>query len=285
MTIPQFDYLLDLISAKISKCGIFRRDVIPPELRLLVTLRHVVTGMDYCSLAFEYLLGRSTIHSFIPETCAAICDLKNIYLSWPNDLEIVSDGFRDQYCFPHCCGAVDGKHIRIQKPKNSGSLYYNYKQYFSIVLLAVCDADANFIYVNVGGYGSQADGNVWTNCALGKTLSTKKYSFLMYDINTTGTAIRTGEINWPPSKNLPNSTTEYHYFFIGDEAFPVSKHLLRPYSGRNLDGEKTYFNEKQKSTRNVIERTFGIFANMFRIFRGELQSTPKNAERKHYKFV
>ena len=39
--------------------------------------------------------------------------------------------------FPHCLGAVDGKHIRIIKPEHSGSMFYNNKESPPVVLIAV----------------------------------------------------------------------------------------------------------------------------------------------------
>ena len=39
----------------------------------------------------------------------------------------------------HVIGALDGKDIRIQCPTKTGTLYYNHKGYFGLVLLAVCD--------------------------------------------------------------------------------------------------------------------------------------------------
>jgi len=46
--------------------------------------------------------------------------------------------------FPNLVGAVDGKHIRCINPKNSGSMFFNYKKYFSILLMAVVDSEYCF---------------------------------------------------------------------------------------------------------------------------------------------
>jgi hypothetical protein len=50
---------------------------------------------------------------------------------------------------------MDGKYIRIKCPPNSGSQYFNYKQYNSIVLQAVVDANLTFLTLDVGAYGKQ----------------------------------------------------------------------------------------------------------------------------------
>jgi len=69
--------------------------------------------------------------------------------------------------FPHCAGVVDGKHIVMQAPPNSGSTYYNYKGNFSIVLLAVVDAEYRFTAVDIGQYGSSSDSWILSHSAFG----------------------------------------------------------------------------------------------------------------------
>ena len=65
---------------------------------------------------------------------------------------------------PHTVGALDGKHIAIKKPKKSGSEYFNYKGYFSVVLLALVNADYKFLWVNVESSGSSSDAQIF-NCS------------------------------------------------------------------------------------------------------------------------
>ena len=79
------------------------------------------------------------------ETCDGIwLGLKDEYLkapSSPEDWVKIAAEYFDEWNFPNCLGAIDGKHVDIDCPKDGGSAYYNYKGFHSIVLLAICVTD------------------------------------------------------------------------------------------------------------------------------------------------
>ena len=80
----------------------------------------------------------------------------------------MSNNFETFWDMPHVIGAINGKHIPNDCPKGTGSQLYNYKGFFSIVLLAICDARYTFILVDIGQYGSNTDSGVLLNSKIGQ---------------------------------------------------------------------------------------------------------------------
>ena len=117
-------------------------------------------------------MGKATVSNIVRETCHAIWTaLYQTYLKTPTSPEEwkkIADGFEEEWDFPHCLGAIDGKHIIIECPKNAGSAYYNYKHFHSIVFLAISNANYCFTFVGIGDYGSTNDTSVLSKSAFGQ---------------------------------------------------------------------------------------------------------------------
>ena len=214
---------------------------------LLVPHRYLVTGDAMTTIAYNFRIGVSTARQLILDVCTAIWDaLASIHLPVPSEAEwhSIAKDFYVRWNFPNCIGAIDGKHIMIQCPSNSGSLFFNYKSYFSIVLLVVTSADYRFVMVDIGAYGSSNDSGVLNNTALFKCLKKKKLGI-------------------PPSKQLPNDTKEtcVPHVLLGDEAFPLHCDLMQPFARNALTNERCIFNYRLSRARKVVEIAFGILAN------------------------
>ena len=95
--------------------------------RLAVTLCFLASGESQQSLSFVNLIGKSTLSCIIRETFDAIFEaLAGEYLHPPSsteEWENIAHDFQETWNLPHVVGAIDGKHIRIQFPKQSGTFF------------------------------------------------------------------------------------------------------------------------------------------------------------------
>ncbi|XP_032685188.1 protein ALP1-like [Odontomachus brunneus] len=252
-----FKHLLQMTKPFLTKLS---KRAFSPEHRLIITLRYLATGDQILSIALAFRCGESTVRKIIHETCSVIVKvLQPIYLCLPTEEEWknICTGFLTNWNFPHCVGSFDGKHVEIQAPPHSGSLFFNYKKKFSIVLMAACDHRYRFTLVDIGAYGSSSDGGIFTSS----------------DIHL---ALQEGTLNLPKgSAKLPGSNINLPCFFLGDSGFPISSIMMRPYSGKLLDERKNIFNYRLSRARRTIENTFGILTSRWRIYRKPINVHPK----------
>ncbi|KAK6181811.1 hypothetical protein SNE40_009594 [Patella caerulea] len=78
-----------------------------------------------------------------------------------NDWKRLAKRFGDLWDYPFAIGSLDGKHVALVNPMNSESVFYNYKGYPSIVLMALSDADSCFTLVDCGQYRRVSDAGVF----------------------------------------------------------------------------------------------------------------------------
>lgn len=116
-----------------------------------------------------------------------------------------------------------------------------------MVLLAICDANYEFLMCDFGINGRISDGGVIEYTRFYKKL-------------------KNGMLHLPAALSPQNSQRQLPFIFIGDEAFALRSDFLKPYSQKDLNHERKIFNYRLSRARCKIENSFGILAARFRIF-------------------
>ena len=168
---PDFFWaLLDRLGPRIAKQNTNWREAISPGCRLALTLRFLATGDSYMSLRYNFRVAHNTISKIVRQVTEAIieefAEEQICPPVTPDKWKLIADKFGSRWNFPHAIGALDGKHVAIKCPQKSGSLYFNYKRFYSIVMLALVDADYKFIWLDVGCNGAASDAQIWNSCEL-----------------------------------------------------------------------------------------------------------------------
>lgn len=85
-------------------------------------------------------------------------------------------------------------------------------------MLALVDANYKFIYVDLGAAGRVGDAGFYVDSLLKESL-------------------RRNSSDFPESINLSGIPTQIFYHMVGDDAFPLSLSIMKPYPYRNLSND------------------------------------------------
>ncbi|XP_029164116.1 protein ANTAGONIST OF LIKE HETEROCHROMATIN PROTEIN 1-like [Nylanderia fulva] len=245
MSLETFERLLSIIEPYITKETVVQTPI-PARTRLQVTLRYLASGNSIISISYAFRIAfYNTVSKIVSETCDAIWNslkdevfLQPSAVNWQN----IAEHFENICQFNNCIGALDGNHVIIQAPPNSGSTYYNYKGQYSLIFLGICDANNRFTVVDIGSEERQCDSTIFQNSELGKRF---------YDES----------LQLPAAKCISaNSNIKLPYVLVADEAFLLTTFMMRPYPRNNLDTRKKVFNYRLSHARRSIECAFGILA-------------------------
>jgi hypothetical protein len=263
VTPEMYTELVHRLSPRLQKHDTWYRDCLQVGLKVAITLRHLATGDSYHSLMYLFYVPHNTISLLVKAVCQAIyqeyADEVINNPRTPEGWKQIADKYSTRWNFHHVLGALDGKHVRVQCPAKGGSMFYNYKKYHSIVLMALVDADYQFRWVSVGGPGSSSDAQLWNNCQLKE-------------------AIAEGTLGIPDPDTLPGDDRPIPYFIIGDDAFALKESMMKPFSASPLPLPERVFNYRLSRARRCVENAFGILANRFGCLLRAMRQKPETVE-------
>ncbi|VDL76105.1 unnamed protein product [Nippostrongylus brasiliensis] len=254
----EFEALHGRLVRKLSH-AVTHRSPIPSRQRLCIFLRFTGHGSSY-HMSGEFAIGATTACSIAYEVARAIIDELHdcafptvTFQTWLYAL----DDFSTRWDYPAAMGALDGKRIACVCPNRSGSRFFNYKNFYSLVLLALVDANYKCVLYDLGAPGRSSDAGIFMTSSM-KTL------------------LEESEDDFPSDVNLEGLGTVPCHFLV-DQGFRLTTRFMRPYPNAEAasDSRKRYFNYKMNSARRVVENYFGILAGRFRLLLRRVHGTPE----------
>lgn len=212
-----------------------RSDAIPFNLRYFTALNFFAHGSYQKPTGENVVVCQSqpSVSRSLKIVVAELLKLSGKYIHFPQTADEIAKAkieFMQQFAMPGIVAAVDGTHVAIVKPSEAenGHLYCNRKHFYSMNVLAACDANGIFVFADGNYPGSTHDSAIYAMTGLRDLMPNDGASFL-----------------------------------LGDSGFPADGCMLTPLTGaETLSGER--YNRCHKKTRNIIERTFGVLKMRFR---------------------
>ena len=258
MTPEFFEMIKSRLEPHLARQATNYRAPISVGEKLALTIRYLATGSPTHHCPVSSGLEDPPFPSFYQRSAGPSRMSSPEYLkcpTTPDEWKELEREFRIRWNVPHSLGALDGKHVALKKPKNTGALYHNYKGFFSIVMLALVDGQYKFRWVDAGTEGSCSDGQIFNASQLKRR-------------------IEDGRIGFPDPAPIIQSGPDVPYFILADDAFALKTWLMNPYGRRMLTREERIANYRISRGRRVVENAFGILVSRFRVMRTTIELPP-----------
>ncbi|KAL3178515.1 hypothetical protein MRX96_038410 [Rhipicephalus microplus] len=221
------------------------REAVSVQKRVAVALYKLCSSAEDRTVANLFDLGRSTVNTIYREFGDIVVEA--LEDQWVRMLaaDEMTHHIREFYAvtgFPQAVGALDGCHFPVSPPKENAIDYYNYKGWYSVILLALVDHKYRFRYINVGCPGRCHDAHVYHSSSLPSIV--------------TGPTFRSPTISVNSSVVPP--------LLLSDQAFPLTPNLIKPFPGSSKTSAEKEFNYQLSRTRRIVENAFGRLKARFR---------------------
>ena len=239
------------------------------EEKILVALKCVASGSFQNSAQNALNVSQPTVSRCLNNFVEALCRKAGqfIYMpSTPAEREQTKHKFYDIAGFPGVLGCVDGTHIPIIAPTIDEYAYVNRKNFHSINVQAVCDADMVYLDVVARWPGSHHDSFVMSTSALCNQFERGLHGDGWLRIKVYLDVVA----RWPGSHHdsFIMSTSalcnQFERGLHGDGGYGLRRWLMTPINSPKTREERHY-NEVHRRTRCLVERSFGVLKSRWRI--------------------
>nr|XP_049699671.1 putative nuclease HARBI1 isoform X2 [Helicoverpa armigera] len=231
-------YIVSLIRNNLVKSD-NRGLPVAPEIAVLLTLRYYATASFQLVCGDLISLSQPTVSNVVTKVSRLLALLHKTYIKIPtgDQASINRQLFKDLGRhgrwpgLPGIDGAIDCTHIRIVNTPGCQhhEVYRNRKSYFSINVQAVVGPQTEFLDIVARWAGSTHDSRIFQMSRV----------YMKY---TQG--VLNGKL-------------------VGDSGYPTLPFMLTPIRPTPEDPPQIRYNRAQIKTRNIVERTFGIWKRRF----------------------
>ena len=237
-----FEAVLEILSPHCTK--VFRGGHEPISCRdaLLMSLRYLGSTVTMQEIATQYGFRGGAVHNCLSQIIDGLANFAEDYIKWPSseDLPALEKEFRAIANFPGVLGVLGGCLVDFKPLKSLSDAYATSSKQYSMHLLAICDAQKKFMYVDVGFPGTAHDSEAFE--------STSFYS-----------ALHEYPCPYFPSPN---------FHIIGDNVYQMDKHVMVPFDdGGTLIPQNGRFSAKLRRTRVRIEQSLALLKARFQRLR------------------